>query len=68
MLALTQTFLLRYSHVFTHMFKMANTIKMYNIKMHSITIDKQQKIDLQLYALTFKVGKYIIIYFFHVEI
>lgn len=29
-----------------------------NTKMHLTTIDKQHDIDLKLYALTFKVGKY----------
>jgi hypothetical protein len=31
----------------------------HNEKVHPITIDKQHEIDLKLYALTFKVGKYI---------
>jgi len=34
-------------------------IIIHNEKVHSITIDKQHEIDLKLYALTFKVGKYI---------
>ncbi len=38
------------------------------IKVHSITIDKQQEIDLKLHTLAFKVGKSIVKMFFPIEI